>query len=276
VTSSLPPLQGEYHTKGDGSRYYHCPVCRGKYKLEVHHTRPVWYCHKCGIGGRIRQGDAKWWGGLDRQIIPGSEGVQRDDGDFLSDYAMESPGSRPWNYLSRIRHLKAEEIRDLRPHRGPSPLRVYFPLYRLGETVPCYFVGRAIISLDRFPKWMNPPTGVTGVRRCDLFWGTHLLGPRVRGLAICEGIFDAVRFETSLALLGKSINHEQVSTIARISPETITVILDGDASKEATEVCLRLKNIAPVYRLVLPLTKDPDSMKPSTLRKLMKRKERIA
>jgi len=265
-----------FKTKGDeSSRYYDCPLCRGREKLEVHNTRPVWYCHKCGIGGRIPGSGRNPPEPLNYLL---STTLWADDGDFLSAYSKltSHSTSKLITYLWKERGLSEDKIKELQPHRGPSPLRVYLPLFRLGSSIPCYFVGRAIVNMDIFPSWMNPSLKMFGVRKSELLWGVHRIKGKVDNLILCEGIFDAVHYPNALALLGKTISKEQVETVRRIGPKEITVVLDGDATGETIKVSISLKDIAPTYRIQLPWSKDPDTIRDRDLDPWMKRRIRTA
>ena len=271
-----------FKTKGDESScYYDCPLCRGREKLEVHNVRPVWYCHKCGIGGRIPERARVRHTVQNRETANSlqSTTVWAEDGDFLNAYSKltSHSTSKLITYLWKERKLSESKIEDLQPHRGPSPLRVYLPLFRLGSSIPCYFVGRAIVNMDIFPPWMNPSLKMFGVRKSELLWGVHRIKGKVDNLILCEGIFDAVHYPNALALLGKTISTEQVLTLSRIGPQEITVVLDGDAAqREAILISNQLRGIIPIYRIELPFGKDPDTIKDRDLGPWMKRRIRTS
>ncbi len=257
-----------YREKGDGSRYYDCPTCRGKNRLEVHHTRPVWYCHKCGTGGSLPGN------GSIRGMVGGFPvfDVHMQEPDYLSLYHPAGAYSGPWEYL-RDRGLSGLQVERLRPHTGPSIFRVYLPLYSMGSNIPVYFVGRSIVDLDNVPKYLNPPVGTFPVSKSQIVWGLHRLRHPVKSLIICEGIFDAIWGENRIAILGTHLSKDQEVIIRRIEPEEIIVMLDGGTAKASLDICCRLGGPGPVYRVQLPFDQDPDSLQ--DVGPWLEKKERI-
>lgn len=242
--------------KGDGTHLYQCPVCGGQSKLEVHRTKPVWYCHKCGTGGRIT-GNTRLI-----QAIGHDQSTARP--------ILEGHGPERYKQLDRTRltiwrrYLNNRGVTKdalwsiLRPYTGPEPLRVYFPLYELGGYAPVSFVGRAIIPSKipyRYPAkdtgWVSPKS---------LLWGTHRLRCSPKSLMLCEGIFDAVWYPNAVATLGKNITKDQIDLMKRINPDTIEIFFDRDAIRHAFCEAVRIANSLMCKITVIHLTshKDPD------------------
>jgi len=253
---------GPQARKGDGtSGYYRCPLCRKDKRLEVHYARQVWHCHKCGLGGSLTGGKMTeaMTREVERQFFTSSV-----DGDFLRHYVQAGRRSPQWRYLSRIRKIPTRRILDLRPHQGPEPLRVYFPLYQLGEDIPCYYIGRSIIRSNMISPYMCPPVNCTRYRKSELLWGLHRIRLPVHELVLCEGILDAVWGDNRLAILGKSLGGEQTKTIVkRIKPTSVTFMLDGDAHEAAMTAANKLADFyhGPIHVVQLPSGSDPDSLR---------------
>ena len=244
-TSSKPCLGEPVAYKGDGSPIYNCPTCGGRRKLEVS-LKGLWYCHKCGVGGKT---DAP--GGSSRASSP-------------RDYYFEK--AKPTNqvimgYLRSTRKLGSREIRDLRPHTGHSLAHFYSPVYAWRETLPCYWVGRMVVPLAGVSPYWYPPSGSMLFRKTEVLWGLHRIPDRPKTLVLCEGIFDAVHRRDRVALLGKHCSEAQARIVRGLHPREVVVMLDGDAKEESIRVCEAVSRYfpGPIYQARLPEGEDPDS-----------------
>lgn len=242
--------------KGDGSRYYQCPFCHGHKKLEVHATRPVWFCHKCHEKGHL--------GSKHRTSLPSSH-TKDSRREYWNQFQPVKTGSKQWVYLREDRGLPEDLIKLLHPMSGHNPYRVYLPLYGLGDIpqpgdIPDYIVGREIHNME--PKYLNPPSGYSHLRKSETMWGLNHIQPGCKAIVLVEGIFDAI-WEPGirLALLGKTLSMEQSRFLERISPSLITVMLDGEAHLEALLLAVKLRVLhIPIYISILPDGEDPDSL----------------
>lgn len=244
-----PPLLGRpVGRKADGTPLYDCRVCGGKGKLAIwtRGRRPGWYCVKCGKGG----------------VFVNNELIQRVE---------SSPplGGRPWicepitdlrdrrmKYLLRDRRMSYDDLRELRPHSGPDPWRVYLPVWEIAE--PIYWISRSLFD-EHQPKYLYPTGGTTARSRSSVLWGLHRLRrAAVDTVVLVEGVFDAVRRKNGLALLGSVISPPQCALLRGV--KEITVMLDGDAGRKAGEVCRQLvrHTAAKVWRVNLPDWLEPD------------------
>lgn len=256
--------------KPNGSRLYDCPECGGEGKLEYTPDSRVWFCHKCQEWG---WGEVKGWCREKREWIREElkHPVREIDSLLDSFQLIQSVQDHRYRYLSRGRKLRSFQINHLRPHTGPQWNFVFFPIYKLGGGArPVYFIGRNIT--DEEPKYYNPPLEwfPEGGKSRNL-WGLHripLLGTTPSGaksgiqtLVLCEGIFDAVWENNSVALLGKSISNEQIEIIREIDPKEIVIYLDGEARREALKVAYALseKLSQKIYTSFLPFGSDPNN-----------------
>lgn len=234
--------------KADGTPLYYHPLCRGHRKLDVDWQKGVWFCYKCGKGGAVHT-----------KRRPSGGPVWEEKGEPRFDPARRE--GLLWRYLSDTRGLTRSEIADLRPHSGADPFRVYFPVYALGRTSPCYWVGRSILQ-SHVPAYLEPRISSVAYRKSDVLWGLHRIQGTVKSLTICEGVFDAVHDRSRLALLGKRLSPAQAEILSRIDSEEITILLDGDAIYD-TYAALRIlshRYHGAVYIVELPIGTDPDEL----------------
>lgn len=254
-------------TKGEHSLLFDCPRCKGKKKLEIHKLRRIWHCHKCGVGGSLdgRSSFKKYEEHLN--VDPSDSWL-----DHLTLYELLQPGGLEWKYLQETRGLSTHMIRDLRPHTGPVASYCYFPLYMLGQSQPCYFVGRSFLQHSK-RKYLNPATGTFPVTKSEVLWGLHRIKPRQDEVILCEGIFDAVWDRRRVALLGKTLSRQQLEILKQIRPRKVSVMLDGEATREAARIAETLGASAGwrVDRFELPVKEDPDSLGKTSLERFRRR-----
>ena len=239
--------------KGDGTPLFNCPCCGGKAKLEFHPIRGVWHCHKCHEGGSLRPG---------RRPKPRWEPLEPFQ-DVLGRFQPAQEHPRVRRYLLEVRKLPTGLLEPLRPHRGPTDLRVYLPLYRLGGVEPVNFVGRLMSDSETafLPRYWNAPLGMFPVRKSETVWGLHRVRIGQPRLVICEGVFDAIWHPDRVALLGKSLSRDQREVIRTIGPREVVILLDGDAPGEASRIGMELSEVlsCPIWTVRLPADRDPDS-----------------
>jgi len=254
--------------KNDGSRYYTCPFCKGRKKLEVDASRPIWYCHKCGVGGTLDE-KKRWFTptGIYEPII--SIPVEH------TRFTSAESDSLLHKYLREDRGLSRSIIRELRPLRGLSPVRVYFPFYELGGTHPVYYIGRSILPC--FPRYWNPSLeDFAPHRKSTVLWGLHRFQKPLPIVVICEGIFSACHEPNRVAVLGKTISDDQVRLIKQICVLEVVVCLDGGEDGASTMMADKLCHGTGLRVSVvhLPTGKDPDDLRDIT--PWFKQRERIA
>lgn len=258
--------------KGDGSKLYNCPVCQGRKKLEVHHDRPLWYCHKCGRGGRTTETLPTQ---NNVQVFQPKNRVLHDD--HLERYALLPSASNLQIRLRVQRNLFYLPIGRLRAHSGPDPYRVYFPCYDRGSGIPCTFIG--YLLTDGEPKYLFPSIG-EGKRASEVLWGMHRLRAPVKNLTVVEGCFDAVHYPNTVALLGSVISQSQCEIIRSIAPKSVTIWLDEDAREKQAKVIEKLsQHISfPIHEIDwsniggrMGEPRDPDDMRNPRLLKLRTR-----
>ena len=207
--------------KANGDQQYDCPYCHGRGKFEVSRSRGLWYCHKCTHGGKLSSKPGTYFG-------QGKRAARSFD---LSEYHPTLKNSLHYRYLREQREIPEDLIAQMEPHRGPYPLVIYFPAYGLGSSRPVFFQGRSLIDGTE-PKYFN--TG--GCSKSEVLWGLHRIQRSPKRLVLCEGIFDAVWGSNRVALFGKTISLPQLKIIERVSPQEVTVFLDGSARKESMAV----------------------------------------
>lgn len=253
--------------KQDGSRYYRCPFCKGRKKLEVDARKPVWYCHKCGLGGTL---DERRRQRYEDQSIYASL-CDLDKFDLTKDFQPLKPDGVLWKYLSGERGLSRSLIKSMRPHKGPSPARVYFPFYELGGVRPIYFVGRSVLPC--FLRYWNPSVDDFPHKKSTVLWGLHRIQRPLERILICEGIFDACHALDRVAVLGKTISDAQVEIIKDICQKEVVVCLDGDADARSIASKLAANTCFDISIVRLPADKDPDNLR--NIDYWIKRRERF-
>lgn len=237
--------------KSDGSSYFQCPECKGRKKLEVTAGRTKWFCHKCGVGGRLD--------------TAGGRAQARSTPTFNQrppDLTPVEPGSLWWGYLKHGRKLSERLIRELRPHRGGSdPWLVYFPFYDWGSEQPCYFTARTVLPGVGGTYW-NPPTDMYPRRKSTVLWGLHRIHKPLPVVVVCEGVLDAVWLSNGVAGLGKTISEAQVEILNRIAMDEIVVMLDGDVDLSAHRMADKIahRSNRHVSVVELPGGRDPDDL----------------
>lgn len=238
----------------DGATLRKCPFCLGNKKLDITADERVWFCYKCWKGGPLNSK------GVLEKRMPWECGFADDPFPEQVCYSPAGKDSAQWGYLSKVRELPPGLIEDLRPCKGPSPVRVYVPLNDLDDPKPCYYVGRSMF--DGFERYSNPRVNEFPKRKTEVLWGLHRLEPPCKRVIVCEGIFSAVRVPGAVAILGKWINEAQIHLLCRIVSEEIVVMLDGEAEVEAATACKRISDIfsGRVSRVRLPSHKDPDEL----------------
>lgn len=153
-----------------------------------------------------------------------------------------------------------ELIEDLHPHYGPEMYRVYFPLYQLGQTEPCYFVGRWIFQTTPDKPYINHP--IAGTKRSEIVWGLHRFPRPKKRVVVCEGILDAIWGDDRVATLGKSVNPMQAKLIATLATDEIILMPDGDAVANAMTTLETILQFwaGPVSLIRLPFDVDPGDL----------------
>lgn len=210
--------------KSDDSTYHRCPWCNGRDKLEYHHSRRIYYCHKCKRTGVVHGG------GYVHQV-----GSKLDE---LPDFYPVTDGPM-WDYLTITRKIPQHLVAILYPHRGQHRGMVYIPIFAFGRTNPVSWFGRAI-SKNAVNKAWHCPNDKAVVAKTATMWGLHRLTAGCEEVVLTEGVFDAVWFPTGLALFGKTVSDDQISILNRIAPQRVTLCLDRDATSEQQENVLRL------------------------------------
>jgi len=233
--------------KSDNHSWYHdCLNCGGKGKLEVDPLSGLWYCHKCGAGGGTKRHTGNRWATED------SEGVL----DKYTPLVRNDSTHVYWEYM-RYRGLTDQEVYKLKPHLGASPYRIYFPVYHQ-TNVPAAWTGRLVFSMENFPAWRHD-TG--DVRFSEMLWGLREAeAEQAKQIVLCEGVFDAVKFDGGVAMFGKTLSPAQEDLIVKASfDRNVYVCTDGEAKEEGAKIAAGLARrcVKNVYQMFLPFGTDP-------------------
>lgn len=237
--------------------YTYCSHCRddsGHMEVDLH--QGVYYCHKCGHGGRlqIKPEPVRWNPPSLKPEVPFK---------FHHTTALQ-PEDQRYKYLLD-RGFSSEMIEhDLQPIVTDFDLFIiYFPvLDEEGEMV--YIVGRNTSAASKC-KWIFPPSRPDRLGKSHFFWGLNRWYPTVYGskrVVLVEGIFDAVWDDDRLAMLGSTPSQYQLSLLQELWPEEIVIALDGDMRERSFEVGAMVARVVsvPIWVALLPTDDDPDTL----------------
>lgn len=239
----LPKVRNS--TKSDCyiAKCVHCDDVSGH--VEVDTKKKLYYCVRCGVGGRI------YGQGLKDERVgmppPDPKTIRREMGDPVT------KGTAHWDYL-RERGFNETLIRRLQPHLGPEAWRVYFPIYALSGARMLQ-TGRAIKDVN--PKWWFP-AGKPGAHQ--FLYGAERIQPGLDELVVVEGIFDAAWDPKRVAIFGSNMSPYQINILTQdLRPKAITLALDRDAFDKMKSLATRISMIwsCKMYIAVLPEGKDP-------------------
>lgn len=232
-----------------------CPFCSDRSgHFEADEMKGVWYCYRCGRGGRLAGAAA---GGREGVSVgrPLTYGPPVD----MDSHGREvGPGTRLWRYLEG-RGFDTHAIRRLDPRIGPDINRVYFPVRDPDGQIQT-FAGRTVHAGRDVPKWKFP---YSNVRLSECLWGIHEIQPR-RPVVLVEGIFDAVWSDDRVCVFGTKISDCQIAMLRQRRPGEITIFFDGDdAGREAARrvaAQIRLQYTCAVSVIHPPWGMDPCDM----------------
>jgi len=222
-----------------------CPNCNDvSGHLEINTLRNIYYCMRCGQGGRLYGDGVEERRGmpLDEEAVP-----TWNDGEPVL------KGTPPWKYLEE-RGFNETLIRDLEPKRGPEPWRIYFPIRdSTGEVV--MQMARAF-HYQAKPKWWvsKSKPGLS-----EHLGGLHRLQHGEEEIVLVEGLFDAVWDRKRVCMFGSSLSLRQTAILISLHPKSITVALDSDKYDVARGLAsgVAMLYTAPVFVVKLPMGQDP-------------------
>jgi len=258
----LSDTLGHSYSNGE-ERLYHCPKCRHhKKKLSVNIQRNVFKCWVCEYSGAdifrlikryaTRSVVAEW-----RQF---SDTVEISNFDKIFETTVEEdplpsldlpPGFvsltgeitpslvRPYKYLLH-RGLTKQDINAWKIGcclSGPYQNRIVVPSFDTNGNLN-YYIARSYD--DSFMRYKNPPASK------DLVFNDLLINWD-EPIVLVEGVFDAMKAENSIPILGSTLNprSDLFQKIAGSSKE-VYIALDSDASEKCFSIIknLLLYNVA--------------------------------
>lgn len=259
-----PSPKGEYKVN--------CPFCLAatgspdaKFKLQLSPSKGVYYCYKCGVGGRA---DLSWLGDLadveDENKPPVDLGPPA--GFVTLEEAKDAISARPYrrylekrNLLQQALYVGAGACLDAGADSRFQG-RIIIPHAPDMTKVPKFsqswrgFVARSIYD-GVIPKYLYP----TGMDRTNALWGGFL--PSTDKLVLVEGVFDALAiYPHGVAAFGKNVTDAQLEIFcAWGGGGDKYVCLDGDAWEECAIIASRLvlRDATQVHWCKLPPTLDP-------------------
>lgn len=257
VLTSLFSQAGRLSANGR-EEVYDCPMCGGLGKLHFNRAGGKWYCFKEGRGGVLPQ---MGYSPGSPEITRGRQEVAYYAPDFRRLDDQYHPTQRPFYQYLFSRHCTLEVIRWFRMSYARAGL--YKGYVILQVPVGDYFVGRKVLD-GPGPKYLNAPLSKRGVI-CPTF--TRPVDEAV----IVEGVFDAIsvgRVGPAIAILGKTLDHDQRVAIQGLVKSRIILLLDRDAWKEVMLVGGALALFLNVVHSAPPQGKDPGTMELEELKAL--------
>ena len=232
-----------------------CPKCHDENDCWINLRLGIFHCWVCGYSGRLNS----------REKVPIRVKPKR-----IHAKSIELPPVTVDNFL--VKYLKSRgvplsaigEMGIGICKSGRYSSRVIIPV-REGKRL-VGFVARSINGAE--PKYLYP----SGFKKSQ-----HLFTYKPsRRVVVVEGVFDALRHEGCVAILGSSLSDVQMAKIISLGPERVTVFLDPDAFERALEICKKLRYYVPTFLVKnWHLSKDPGDLGEKEFRSLVESAEEI-
>ena len=267
-------------TKSGSEYLFHCPFCdHHKKKLSVNVSKDkykCWICDRAGsthrlvkrLGSFLQQQKWKELTGvvevsefekiiLEQNIPeePEEEAILELPEEFVSLCNKNSSATAmPLNYLARRDIYKQDILRWKMGYcpKGQYEGRIIIPSFNMDGQVN-YFIARTYDKSWR--KYMNPPESK------DIIFN-ELMVDWESDIVITEGVFDAIKIENSIPILGSSLREgsKLFQQIIKYDP-AVYMALDPDAeTKEYKMIESLLKYGIEVYKVPIKPYKDAGEM----------------
>jgi hypothetical protein len=257
---------------------YNCPFCvlSGKSQdtkghLYANTKRKVYYCHRCGATGPIKNLPGHIlhspMGVEGRTVIPPfiTAPMQEDNSIPISMMEEGKLKEMVFMYLMQ-RGVSRFNTDTLRLRYYPDHNAILFPVYGVPGGRPLWYQEKPFGGKYLFPK-NTPEISYTVFRT----FGIPIIGAKQNCIVVCEGVFDAIRAGQAsgtgaVALFGKNPPDGRLMAIGMLTDKAI-VLLDQDAFEEAVMLVLRLRRIGVRAKMADPsgLHGDPGATNTATL-----------
>ena len=269
----------DYAHSSKGEQLFFCPFCKHhKPKLSVNIEKNVFKCWVCDTRGRDNYYLIKRFGNFNQQQewlkltnqtdindfeIMFSGSIQKDIVEQVIDLPDEYKSLANNTNLSQIpalNYLKKRGIdkKDVLKWRigycagGEYDGRVIIPSFNENGNVN-YFVARS--CRDEFPRYKNPPVSRNiAFNELSIDWEEDVV--------IVEGVFDAIKAENAIPLLGSTLREDSAlfQKLIEHSP-TVYIALDADVEKKASSLIQKLLYYGiDIYKITVPKYKDIGDM----------------
>jgi DNA primase len=250
---------------------FDCPLCvkRGKSRdIKGHFYLHVatddkygsFFCFRCGAKGRLE---------ATTKLV---ENVKEQQIDEVSDESKKLELPRGFTSINKNMHaykyLMSRGLTDtdiLYYNIGFAKDRIVFPDYsEKGELV--YWVSRSYTGLE--PKYVNCKQS-----RSDKIYNLgRFIREKLNTVTIVEGPISAIMAgRSAVAVYGKQVTKNQISTLRALPVQKYFISLDPDARKESLELAKKLwKSDKQVYLVPVPEDHDPASLGREEFNKLKK------
>lgn len=178
---------------------------------------------------------------------------------YRTDWDSTTMGRMLYRYLVQERRLDEEVILKYRLGycaNGPYAGGIVLPVFM--RRVLRFWQVRRVMLNDNAAKYDSPK-----VDKRSVLFDYDSIEPE--NVVVVEGVFDKLALGGSgVAILGKQITDEQIALLQKKSVKTVTVLLDGEAWREAKQLAYEIRKklwgVQLVKALRLPFGQDPGKL----------------
>jgi len=254
---------------------FNCPLCdedRNKGNLEVNIEKSVFHCWSCGdvndMHGPLGKLFDKFGTKKQKKIfklfqpdeIKQKENTPKNNLKLPEGYTLFKDSSlyypvrnQAYNYL-KSRGITDEIIEKFKIgfcDKGSFTGRIIIPSYDRNGKLN-YFIARSW-SKHTKSKYKNPVAA-----KDEIIFNEYLIDWD-KDVFLCEGVFDAIFLENSVAMLGKHLSELLLNTIYEKAKGDIVICLDSDAWDDAVKIYNTLNGGRLYGKIkIIKLTDDKD------------------
>ena len=267
IKEIIEDLFPEAKSASDGKEIvFNCPECGKTMHFYFNLRKEVGHCFKCGYIATFKElckgrkySIPKVFSKRDLE-----ENLRKDPVSLPKEYISFSDRrgrGMMWNKAIAFLHRRGIKEKTIEEYKlgfcqeGRYFGRIIIPIFENGECV--YFVARTFLNHSK--RYLNPLGKGNDYGKSDVIFGLDKASD-FSNCKIVEGVFDAMSNGLDyIALLGKQLSDQQKKKIIEKRFESITVILDGDAKKDALEIASALFPYTKIKIFFLPEKSDPDT-----------------
>jgi len=232
------------------SFFHRCPaeasMGRGQYPMLLYNIESGWLiCKACGHKAKAASGSA----------VPPQKPISAEEAANGTSWIRES--GKLASQLVGQPPLRSRTEREIEEHRivvsGQMPDYLIFPITHNGlavswhardireETWRLSDRDREVGPGPVRKRWLSPSATDLGWSRRSCLWGYDRIEPN-DVVFLCEGIFDALYFDTGVAYMGPVPTETQVMQVLDKRPRAIVICSDKDMDPEIIRRAVRSKD----------------------------------